>query len=481
MRFCIACFIVLFFVVTFLSADNADNNNAASSKAPVEKPPATKKEQPVRAKVPLPPLVEKYLHNGQLKKGEQELLAHLKKHPQDDEARFGLGVLQFFRSIEGVTQSLHRYGFMSDLNNFYRFTSQESTPKDLGIFADWPQFTKSPQTIAYSDMRKILEQFIIDVKKAEQTLAQVKDKNVKLRLRLSKIRFDIDGNGKAIERESFFGLNAASNAANSPEEKKDKKKEEKKAEDVKEIAITFDYADVLWLRGYTHVFMGLNEFLLSLDWKDSFERTAHLAFPKVKSPYDFLRIDSVEILKKIAKEAEKNKDNLLPYLTPSSYYADSLAFLQLAKYDVVEPKRLKKSLFHCEQVIKLSRLTWKAIEAETDDMEEWIPNPQQTGVLQVKVTPQIIAGWKTFLNETEAILSGKKLVSHWRVTDGRAINVRKFFTKSKQFAPVLLIQGSDVALFLEKGETTKLKFWTELLQKFGSENGGFFGFALWFN
>ena len=56
------------------------------------------------------PLVEQYLISGELKQGEAALLEHLKKQPNDDEARYGLGVLQFMQSVEHLMQSLHKHG-----------------------------------------------------------------------------------------------------------------------------------------------------------------------------------------------------------------------------------------------------------------------------------------------------------------------------------------------------------------------------------
>ena len=49
-----------------------------------------------------PPLVERYLEEGKLAEGERALAAHLKDHPDDDQAWFGLGTLQFLRAVEIV-------------------------------------------------------------------------------------------------------------------------------------------------------------------------------------------------------------------------------------------------------------------------------------------------------------------------------------------------------------------------------------------
>ena len=41
------------------------------------------------------PRAEQFMLDGNLTEGEQVLLEHLADNPNDDEARFGLGVIQF--------------------------------------------------------------------------------------------------------------------------------------------------------------------------------------------------------------------------------------------------------------------------------------------------------------------------------------------------------------------------------------------------
>src|SRR5262249_36751621 len=64
-----------------------------------------------------PPLVEKYLHAGELARGEKDLVAALEATPKDDQLRFGLGVLRFVRGVERLGQGLYRYGVRSEYTN----------------------------------------------------------------------------------------------------------------------------------------------------------------------------------------------------------------------------------------------------------------------------------------------------------------------------------------------------------------------------
>ena len=60
------------------------------------------------------PLAEKYLLDGKLAEGAKALQDRLKEAPKDDQARFGLGVLQFLETFEHLGGSLHKYGLRTE-------------------------------------------------------------------------------------------------------------------------------------------------------------------------------------------------------------------------------------------------------------------------------------------------------------------------------------------------------------------------------
>jgi hypothetical protein len=80
------------------------------------------------------------------------------------------------------------------------------------------------------------------------------------------------------------------------------------------------------------------------------------------------------------------------------------------------------------------------------------------------------------MQEFELILDGKKLVPHWRFD--RGMNVKRMFEESKRFDLVLLLTGSDAALYLEDGPLSSSGDWNSLMGVF---QGNFLGYALWFN
>src|SRR5262245_6072871 len=142
---------------------------------------------------------------------------------------------------------------------------------------------------------------------------------------------------------------------------------------------------------------------------------------------------------------------------------------------------LKTSLSHFEQSVACTKEAFRRFQAETDDDHEWIPNPRQKSTTVSPITKEQFAAWERVLGECELVLAGKKLVPHWRVNDGRAINFRRVFTEpDATFDPVLWFQGSAALPYLERGPMTDPKFWETTSKTFG---GGFemLGYAAWFN
>lgn len=396
------------------------------------------------------PMVEKYLLDGRLKEGEVALVAHLKEHASDDQARFGLGVLQFLRAVEGLGQSFTRYGVRTYRNHGFVLP-----------FLRLPAVTnENCKTISYFKLRQIVETFQKQLLQAEATLSPISDADVKLPLHFGMIKLDLNGaaqstsnQGRDDNRSLWKVYAKLTNNSNVPVEK------------AEQFYIKFDRGDVHWLRGYCHLLSSACDIYLAHDSKDLFERTAHLFFNKVDTPYQFLSKS-----KRVRTIGASDVEIL-----------DLVAFIHLIRCDVIEPKRMASALNHLQAVIDQSRDTWKWIMAEEDDDHEWLPNPRQTGVIpNARVTEQMVVAWAGIMSESEKILSGELLIPFWRgsESDRRGINLRKVFLEPRQFDLVLWVQGSAAAPYLEEGKLSRGQTWRDLRGEFGNH---FPGFALWFN
>ncbi|TWT32578.1 hypothetical protein [Blastopirellula retiformator] len=394
-----------------------------------------------RSSVAEPPTAEESLVSYDLASGKAALEDYLAENEGDASQRFGLGVVQFASAVETMSQSFYECGVRDHRQQipFLRIVAAENP---------------NPKATSYQDVRNILQRFVDDLAVAEQTLAKVDDKEVKLPLPLFQIRLDLNGDGTTTEAETLAGVamhlrmieNVPGNAG---------------VDRPYETVVAFDYADCLWLRGYCHLLSGLAETWLAYDMQQLHDRAGYVLFEKIDSPHAYLG------------EAKKT------FPISGVDIIDVVALIHLINFPVKEPAKLKDAHAHFLQVISLSRRTWDTIEAETDDDREWIPSPKQSSpVSRVRTTPEMVTTWREFLDELEAILQGEKLAPHPRIVDGRGINVKKVFFEPQPFDLVMWVQGSGATPFLEKGPITDQAFWSRINRAF---NGQFMSFAVWYN
>lgn len=402
--------------------------------------------------------VQELLTAGRLNEAAVSLTETLRADTTDQRARFSLGIVQFLQAVEGLGQDHYRYGLLGNRRRqitFMRLPVPEN-PK--------------PEKLSYDGARQIIRNYVQRLGIAAATLAEFKPSGIKLPLQVGQVRLDLDGNGKSTDDETLWrvleGLQGprqqATEEATSP------------------LTIAFDDADVPWLRGYCHLMSAIGEIALAYDWKDQFERTAHLFYPSVESPYPYLAEEGTGLI------AGFNAMNV----------ADLIALIHTINYEVAEPERMLTALKHFETVIQLSRESFRLLALETDNDREWIPNENQTSSLgRLRVGTGMVKGWAGFLDEMELILQGRKLVPFWRGVDGGipmfmgsidqirvhpelGINVRRIFTEPTRFDLVLWLQGTGLAPYLEKGPRTGLRTWQTITQEF---NGEFVTFMFWFN
>lgn len=320
----------------------------------------------------LPPTspAEKYLHSGKLADGETALLLTLDDKPADDEARFGLGVIQFVRAVENLGRALHEYGAVSDKSNtpFLRLP----VPKN-----------EKPSAISYKALGRVLDAFAADLVRAEKTLTEITDDKVKLKLRLADIALDFTGTGD--KRTKLLDLLTTLNGGRFDFEKKNPN-----------LRVHFDRGDVAWLRAYCHLLSAMVEGYRAVDEEAGFEERVKDIFPKIEAP---------------VKKADRNWVNGLK---------------------VVDAPRLRRARLHMVAVCELNRETWKHIRGETDDDFEWLPKPKQTDQLDLPLTDDRIDSWLGMMEQWEGLLKGERLLDGaWIrpimavIPEGQGLNLKK--------------------------------------------------------
>ena len=391
------------------------------------------------------PLVEQYLKDGKLAAGEEALKEHLQKNGDDQQARFGLGTLQFLRAVEGLGQSLYKFGAVggdSDIGNFLPIVRM-AVPQN-----------PNPAPIDYASFRNILQTFAEDLAAAEKTLAHVDDPDVQLPLHFGTIRMDLNDDGELNQEETLWRVYASLNRGL-------RLNQTFTPEQAEEFVIDFDLADAYWLRGYCHLLTAICDTLLAYDFEATFKYVARHTFAKV------------------TKEMEASD-----VFDKHKYFdawpiSEAIAAIHVARFELVEPMRMQAARQHLLQVVELSRKTWEAVEAETDDRAEWLPGPHQSGVIpNVRITPEMLRTWHDFLAESEQLLNGEKLVPHWQIKNDYGVNLKRIFDEPTDFDFVLWLHGDGLLSYIEEGEITSRETWDQFNRMF---RGQFIGFALWFN
>lgn len=385
------------------------------------------------------PLAEAFLTTGKLSEGETSLATALKANPKDDQARFGLGVVQFMHAVERRMQAFHRYGFRTDIAGRGNPITNLPVP-----------FNANPEALDASKARSLLQSWVEELKTVESTLAGITDPEVKLPLHFGLIKLDFNEDGRFAEDEILWKIYSRYNPSATPN-----------AEAAAAFVIAFDRGDVDWLRGYCHLLSAVSETLLAYDFGPVLDEFGFYLFSGMKPKHTYQEVRDVRTFE-------------------IGTILDAVALIHAIRLPLADANRLKSALAHLESTSALSRSSWKSIQAETDDDQEWIPNSRQHSVVpNAQVTPEMIQGWFTFLDEFEAILAGKKLLPFWRGKDpAMGVNLRKMFTEPKPLDLIRWVQGPGVEAFLERGEVTSARVWGRLNQIF---HGNFVGFAIWFN
>lgn len=474
-------------------------------------------------------------YNGRFADGADKLAAMLRSDADDVEAVFGLGAMQFFGAIadlqKGVrahTTAMAQSGLTGGGPAAMVLLPMGQILGDLALVP--PNSNATPMT--YAKLRDLLAAFSASMANAEQTLALVGDRAVKLPFRPFDIAIDLDQNGSIEEHERIL----VSLLGRGRQMRQDLFAEE----------LAFDTADASWLRGYANLLLATVNFMLAFDFERAYAVGAHNLYgdsatafgaelarqaglvrapdevqaelDKVLEDIDTISRDTSnakdirdlqqqiaelevtpgkaetrrllqEALQNMVANQTKHRDELNRlyaeqrrlsnqlYGTGQGWIYDAIAFVHTLSFKVVEAKRLEAARLHLLQVMTLNQNTWRLVRAETDNDREWLPNAKQTAPFgSSPVTDEVIDSWLATTALAADVLEGRKLLPHPRFTKG--FNLRKLLQSAQHIDFVLLATGHDLVPYLEEGPMADAEAWSAITQPMGRDVGGY---ALWFN
>lgn len=367
-------------------------------------------------------------------------------------AGFARGSIELLAAVEELCQSMHRLGLD------YQFARELPLP----IFRIALPPHPDPEAATPEKVRAVLARFYDRLAAVDERLAALPEGEFKVVFPLGAVALDFDGNGEITEGESFarfFGNLSRPARLVVPDDPANAQARE--VPDGRAFTVAFDRADASWLRAYTHLLRGVIDVWLAHDGGELFATSGHL----------FFRRADTEFARTLPPESDLRRGS-------GAKIADAIALIHGLAVPVSHPERLAGARGHFLCAAALSRVTLDAIAAESDNDREWLPGPAQTSAFGLGLTQEQADGWRRLLGEIEDLLEGRKLLPHWRFTDGRGVNLRRWLEESRRTDLVLLVQGSAVLPYLEKGELTRGETWREITRLF---QGNFLGYALWIN
>ncbi len=386
-----------------------------------------------------PPPLDSFLREGRLRDGLEAYAT-----PADNTERFSLAVLQ---SLDG----LQRFGSGLGKLGVTRAVARSGAPfLRMGVRDE--DDAKPPEVATPEKVASLFRDLKTALRLANETLAGVDDKDFGVEVDFSKARLDLDGDGIVAGDEMLLMqlgrmMQGGEGAG---------------------LVIRFDNADAVWLKGYTHFVLGVLDVFTSYDWMPVWNQCAHVIFDR-PAPTPAI----VPHLRR-AGDADDDENEAIQI----SSMADLVAALHEMRLEPVRKDGLSTARDSFRAMVACSRICWERVQAETDNDREWLPSPTQTGPGGAKITAEQIAGWQKVLDELDAVLTGRKLLPHWRIKKGSGVNLDKLVNAPPRLDPVLWVQGAALVPFIEAGTVSDAATWETLIAPFGP---GFALFALWSN
>lgn len=396
-------------------------------------------------------LARKHLYAGTVGQGLNELKPFYER--QDEEGRFGVGLLSFIQGVEHFAQGLYRHGF----------ASPDAGPIMGAPLAMPIPVNANPEPLDYGKFRAMLQLLVDDMDAAQAALVTAGEGgDYVVPVEILKVRIDLDGDGAGSETESIGNVLGAMLGWATISGPTDPAAPPPTSPTPPDSTIGFDRADAIWLAGYTQVLAAQADFLLAHDFQQLFETTFHRLFPQAGLPMqDYTNSTGTLML-------DPASDNAI---------ADALAAIHHLNWPVAEPDRLKRVLSRFKQITAHSRQNWEAILAETDNNHELLPNPRQTGITpEAKITDEQVQAWLATLDTADEVLDGKLLIPHWRFHKG--FDLKAYFETAKKTDLVMLITGYDALPFLKDGPIATPESFAAANRVFGD---ALIGYAFWFN
>ncbi len=308
---------------------------------------------------------------------------------------------------------------------------------ETGVSADWSELPilrlpiparADPRPFRGSDLMRLLTGLDAAMIEARAALDTLGPRDFALEIDLGDLWFDIDANGLRGPGESLAevaGTALGTGGGRGPGGP----------------LVRFDSADAAWLSAYTHLLQGFT------------------SAARAYSPY--AAVDRILDATAAMQELQAGHPPNTAWDMLFGRQVDRVAIILTALAQQPDPALAREARGHFLTMIAENRRFWTLVAAETDDVQEWVPNDAQTSALGLRMPPGTGTRWLAVLDEAEQLLNGEILAPNWRMGSGAGIDVKALFENPPAVDPVAMIQGEGLLPYARKGTVMSLEAWAD--------------------
>lgn len=344
------------------------------------------------------------------------------RQPEPDE-RFALGGLRFLGAVEKALQLRWRKGMTADAT-------------DLPIFRLEIAENPAPEPFVPGDVPTLLTALYAEMGRARAALDGIGDAEFGLEIRLGDLWLDVNGNGRRDRAEDVLDIARLAFGRGGP--------------DLADVVVRFDTADAAWLAAYTHFLQGVSALALAFDPAPAIERV----------------LAGQARMRELSGDAPPETAQAMTL----DRHVDRLAMVWFALQQRPDAALTRAARDHFLAMIAANRHFWGLVEAETDDHAEWVPGDGQTSALGIALPPGTGAAWQVVLDDAEAVLTGEKLIPHWRLGPEAGINLARMLQTPAAVDIPGWIQGTGLLPWAEKGTPLSPESWRAFVRIVGGDS-----------
>jgi len=159
-------------------------------------------------------------------------------------------------------------------------------------------------------------------------------------------------------------------------------------------------------------------------------------------------------------------------------FVDAIYTLLKSLEQTPDAARIQAARDHYLTMITTNRQFWLAVEQETDDENEWLPNARQTAPFGLEIDPKAAQTWMMVLGDAEAVLQGNLLIPHPLMPEGTGIDLAAYIENPSNLDVAGWIQGTAAMPYLAQGPRISAQYWHAFTRVSGGRAGLF---AFYFN